>query len=214
MPKTIRTALLLLALPNPLTGQSYLPPLSEVQMDSVRVVLAGMKIDERGPYLRIRWFCRDGTVQPPQGTPCAERDGGNQHAEMKPEAGWLAARGFHVGTILQRTPFEEFVDAAWSNDRLKQLLLEDYLIGVDDGWVLRRARFYRGARQAEDEERSGSDLLQRLLADTAWVSRQYWLANQLVATVPHIGIGGDQMVQRIRNLATEAANLEPAFLPT
>ena len=39
--------------------------------------------------------------------------------------------------------------------RLRELSLERYLADVDDGWIMRRARTYRGALQVEDEEKSG-----------------------------------------------------------
>ncbi len=193
-------------------AQSYLPALDSQSVVEVRAALEAMKRDARGPYLRIRWFCRDGTVQPPQGSPCRERGGGAQHAEYNDAAKRLWPLGFHPGTILQATTFDELYDAAHAHDRLKQLILDQYLFEIDDGWVLRQARYYRGARQAEDEEASGTVLLQRLLSDPAWVRGNYWLAYQAVATVPHTGLAGDQSVQRVRNLATEAAELEPAFL--
>lgn len=203
----------MLVSPLPATAQQYLPDLTPAQEDTVRTLLSALKADERGPYLRIRWFCRDGSVQPPQGTPCAELGGGNQHAEMKPEARKLGRLGFHVGTILQGLDYEAFVDTEHANDRLRQLLLEAYLVQVDDGWVLRRARYYRGARQAEDEEQAGTELLERLLANADWTERRYWMANQLAGAVPHIGLAGDQLVHLIRNLATAVADLEPAFAP-
>lgn len=203
----------MLVSPLPATAQQYLPDLTPAQEDTVRTLLSALKADERGPYLRIRWFCRDGSVQPPQGTPCAELGGGNQHAEMNPEARKLGRLGFHVGTILQGLDYGVFVDTEHANDRLRQLLLEAYLVQVDDGWVLRRARYYRGARQAEDEEQAGTELLERLLANADWTERRYWMANQLAGAVPHIGLAGDQLVHQIRNLATAVADLEPAFAP-
>lgn len=212
---TVLAALFVVQLfaPRPVAGQGYIEPLDPPRVDSVRALLTAMKADERGPYLRIRWFCNDGSVHPPQGQPCKERGGGNQHAELKPEARRLGKMGIHVGTILQGLDFSDFLDAEHENDRLRQLVLEDYLVQVDEGWVLRRARFYRGARQAEDEERAGTELLERLLSDGAWTAENYWLANQVVAVVPHVGLQGDQLVHRIRNLASAVAELEPSFLP-
>ena len=56
--------------------------------------------------------------------------------------------------------------------RLRELPLERYLIEIDDGWVLHRARNYRGRVQIEDEEQAGRALLVRLLARPAWVREQ------------------------------------------
>lgn len=196
-----------------LFAQSYLPDLSDEQVVEARAALAAMKANARGPYLRIRWFCQDGTVQPPQGTPCRERGGGSQHAEYNDLAKRLAALGVHVGTILEATQPDVLLDSEHVYDWPKQLVLEHYLVDVDDGWVLRRARYYRGARQAEDEERSGAAFLERILSDPAWLAENYWLANQLVAAVPHTGPGGSHPVHRIRNLATEVAETDAGFVP-
>jgi hypothetical protein len=207
----IRTAALLLMWGS-LTAQSFPPPLSEQEAREVREAIEAMRRDPRGPYLRIRWFCADSTVQPPQGTPCRERGGGVQHAEFNQRALRLAQLHVHVGTILQALPFEQLYDAAHDHYRLKELVLARYLFETDDGWALRRARYYRGARQIEDEEARGQQYLQRLLADTAWTRRNFLLASQLVGTIPHAALGGAQLTQRIRNLASEVAEQDAGFL--
>ncbi len=221
MPRTTRTCsrtapLLALALlvggPRTASTQGVLPPLTDRDVSEVRAALAAMQTDPRGPFLRIRWFCADSTVHPPQGTPCRERGGGVQYAERNAAAVRLDRLFFHTGTILQATPFDSLVDAAHDHHRLKELVLQQYLFEVDDGWVYRRARYYRGARQIEDEEARGQDYLVRLLGDTAWATRQYLLAVRLVATMPHQAVTGDDLVSRIRNLATELATLDSSFM--
>jgi len=196
----------------PAAAQMFPPKLTESEVAEVVAGLDAMRHDIRGPYLRIRWFCNDGTVQPPQGSPCRERGGGVQYAELNDRAKRLAALGVHIGTILQATSFEEFLDSTHAGYRLRELVLAQYLEDIDDGWVLRRARFYRGARQIEDEEQKGKALLEQLLSDPAWTARNFLLATQLVSTVPHVGQGGEQRTQRIRNLATEIAVLDSTFL--
>lgn len=196
----------------PVAAQMFPPKLTDPEVAEVKAGLEAMRRDIRGPYLRIRWFCTDGTVQPPQGSPCRERGGGVQYAEYNDRAKRLAALGVHVGTILQATSFTEFVDSAHAGYRLRELVLARYLEDIDDGWVLRRARFYRGARQIEDEEQQGKLLLEQLLSNPAWTARNFLLATQLVSTVPHVGQGGEQRTQRIRNLATEIAVLDSTFL--
>ncbi len=204
----------LVALGGPASAQAPAtlpPPLTERQAEEVVAAIAAMKASDRGPYLRIRWFCADSTIQPPQGTPCAERGGGVQHAEYNDRTKRLARLQFHVGTILQATPIDSLYDAASDHHRLKELVLARYLFETDDGWVLRRARFYRGARQIEDEERRGKELLEWLLGQPAWTARNYLLAAQLVGTVPHAALGGEETTHRVRNLATEIADLEPRY---
>jgi len=117
-----------------------------------------------------------------------------------------------VGTVLQGVDPDSLLDAQHANHWLKELVLGQYLFETDDGWVLRRARYYRGARQIEDEEQAGEKILIRLLSDSLWTRRNFFLASRLVATLPHPGPGDELLTQRVRNLATEAAELDPGFL--
>jgi len=186
------------------------PPTAE-EAETIRASLVAMKSTERGPYERLRWFCTDGSVHPPQGTPCSELGGGVQHAEPSNAARRLAELGYHVGTILQATPYEAFADEEHGGYRMSELVLERYLVQVDDGWVLRRARYYRGALQVEDEERSGRALLERRFEDGAWLRANALLATRLAASVPHTGIAVDRTMDRIRATASEIADLDPGF---
>ncbi len=189
---------------------AFYPELDSAEVERVRRAIDAYKADERGPYFRLRWFCRDETVHAPAGTPCRERGGGVQHAELKPEAEQLGDLGIHFGTILQTLDFAEFVDEAHDHYLLRELVVQRFLFDVDDGWVLRKARYYRGARQIEDEEKTGREFLERLLSRSEWVARNYLLASELSETVPHGG-GVEPRTERIRNLATEIANLDPEF---
>lgn len=185
------------------------PPLTDARAERVRAALERMRRDPRGPYLRVRWFCNDGTVLAPEPGACRNHGGGHQHAVFTDEARALADLGFHVGTILQSMSYEDFVDAEHGHYRLRELVLEQYLVEAHDGWVLRRARYYRGARQIEDEEQRGREFLVRLLDDPAWRARHPLLGRRLAAVVPHgqAGIPGE----RIRALATRIAELDPVF---
>ncbi|MEZ4416866.1 MAG: PEP/pyruvate-binding domain-containing protein [Gemmatimonadota bacterium] len=207
--------LLLVAWPFGLAAQAFPPPLTSQEVAQVRERLAAFRVDPRGPYLRIRWFCADGTTAAPvTGTavnPCVERGGGVQHAEFKPEAVALGRLGFHPGTLLQAITFEQLLDAERGNSWLRELPLQQFLFEVDNGWVLERAQYYRGARQIEDEEAKGKEILERLLADPGWTRSHYLLAIQSVATIAHPGSSGDRSTQRIRNLATEIAVLDNRF---
>ncbi len=196
----------------PAAAQAFPPRLTPSEAEEVRATIDSMRRDPRGPYLRIRWFCTDGTVQPPQGSPCRDRGGGVQYAEYNERARRLAQLNVHVGTILQATSFQELFDSAGAGYRLRELVVARHLEDVDDGWALRRARFYRGARQIEDEERSGTAVLQELFTQPDWTRRHFLLAYHLTGTLPHVGIAGDQRTQRIRNLATEIALLDSTFL--
>lgn len=206
----IAAALAIAAPPVTAAGQFY-PPLTEPEIEEVRTALAAMKRDERGPYLRIRWFCADGTVHPPQGTPCRELGGGVQHAELNDRARRLGDLLFHVGTLLTPLSFDTLLDAERDYYRLKELVVHQYLVEIDDGWVLRRARYYRGARQIEDEEAKGRAYLEWLLARPQWTAAHFLLAARATAVIPHGSLGGEQPTHRIRNLATELAALNERY---
>lgn len=191
-----------------LDQDGFYPDLSPPLIQELQTQVAQMKQNPRGPYLRLRWFCRDGSVLPPQGTPCRERGGGVQHAEFSEAAKRMAEFGFHPGPILQALSFEKFADPATDYLLLKELVIQDYLFQIDDGWVLRRARYYRGARQIEDEERQGRRFLERLLSDPRWLESHYLLAAHLVQVVPHHQQTASDTA-RIRLLISRAADLDP-----
>jgi len=199
----------LAALPGLADG--LMPPLTSLQVQQARKALAEFKASPKGPYFQIRWFCNDGSVHPPSPPPCASRGGGNQHADLSPAARRLAEWNLDVGVILTGLSFERFFDAARDHHLLKQLVLEKYLVEVDQGWIYRRARAYRGARQAEDEEKAGRKLLVQLLSNPSWLTRNWLLAGQVVAAVPHGA--ADAAVLKIRSLAKTIADADPRFQP-
>lgn len=192
------------------TPSPLAPPPPEVIAEA-RGLVEAMKRDDRGPYLRIRWYCNDGTVLPPTAYACVPHGGGVQYAEFHPDRQRLAALGWSVGTIFTALPYAEFLDAARRNQRMRELALERYLVDTDDGWVLRKARTYRGRVQVEDEERVGRELLVRLLADPVWVKENFLLARETVRVVPHHG--GSDRTRETRRLSQELAEASPTFEP-
>ncbi|MDP7571791.1 MAG: hypothetical protein QF391_09315, partial [Myxococcota bacterium] len=58
-----------------------------------------MKASPRGPFERIRWFCKDGTVLPPKAYACRDHGGGFQHGELNTEANALRAKGYSVANV-------------------------------------------------------------------------------------------------------------------
>lgn len=199
----------LAALAGALWGEGLVPALPPGQAAEARKLLAGFKSNPKGPWLRIRWFCNDGSVLEPQGLPCKTRGGGFQHGEPGPAARKLAGWNLDVGTVLAGMAFDEFFDLRRDHHRLKQFVLEKYLVDVDQGWIYRRARYYRGAKQAEEEEKAGRNLLVQMLSDPAWTARHYYLANQVVQAVPHGA--ADATVQKVRALAASVAAADTRF---
>src|SRR4029077_8080020 len=130
-----------------LLGDGLIPPLSPRQVDQTRKLLEDFKANPKGPYLQIRWFCKDGTVQPPAGTPCKARGGGIQYAELSPIAKSLANLNLDVGTILASIDYDRFFDSKRDHWLPRELVLEQFLAQIDQGWIYRRSQAYRGSRQ-------------------------------------------------------------------
>lgn len=181
------------------------------QIEELRGAIATMKRAPRGPYLRIRWFCEDGVILAPEPYACREHGGGRQHAEYTNDTERFGRWGFHFGTILAATGYDEFLDAGNANYRLRELVLQAHLETIDDGWVMHRARYYRGARQIETEEVVGRQYLVRLLSDVPWQRRNPLLTAMLVAAIPHGQNGAPGGATRA--LAQQIAELDSDFMP-
>jgi hypothetical protein len=168
---------------------------------AIAAMIQKFKTDQRGPYKDIRWFCPDGTYAVPRSeTLCANMKGAVQRARYKDEVLALS-KSNHVflGQILSTTPNEEFWDDTNYHSRLKQYQLEKYLRSIDDGWVLRKGQFYRGAYQIEDEEAWGIDFFHWLLADDERIARHFFLIRQAAKDIPHQG--EDSRTQRVRAIS-------------
>ena len=184
------------------------PPPPE-SLREARALVAEMKDSDRGPYSRLRWFCNDGTVQPPVAFACRDRGGGRQHAEYSSARQRLADLGWSVGTIFAALDWSKLWDSDERRLRLRELPLERYLIDVDDSWVLRRAQFYRGRVQIEDEERAGRSLLLRLMEQIEWISNHFLATREITRVIPH-GTGED-LTRLIRHAAQSIAEKDNSF---
>lgn len=147
--------------------------------------ISQMKQSPRGPFSRIRWFCNDGTVLAPEPYACTDHGGGVQHGDYSPSALALRNAGYPVATLLADLAPADFVDDSEGLRLLKFMLLEQFLVGFDDGWIFRRARFYRGAIQHEDEQRSGQMILESLAAQLRWSTDRFLLLREAVRLLPH-----------------------------
>jgi hypothetical protein len=167
------------------------------------------KTDPRGPYKEIRWFCKDGSIIPPDER-CPE-PGGVQRARYKDEVHNLSlSNHVYLGQILSTTPLPDFWDGGNHHSRLKQYQLEKYLRAVEDGWILKKAQYYRGAFQAEDEEAWGIDFYNWLLADDQRIEKQFFLIRQSLRDLPHAG--DNNLTQHIRTVSKVISDQYPAFL--
>ncbi len=188
-------------------------PPAEV-VNEARQIVAAMKDNRRGPYEAISWFCNDGAILPPKAYACSSRGGGKQHAVFSSQRKRLAELGWRVGTIF--AAFDEAGNAqalaARPYWRIRELPLEQYLIDIDDGWVLRKANSYRGRVQIEDEQKAGAELLLGMLADQQWEQQHFLLLRELVRVIPH-SQETDDPTRGVRRQSQLLAELDASFEP-
>jgi hypothetical protein len=167
--------------------------------ETLRSWIQDMKRSPRGPFKRIRWFCGDGSVLPPKPYACEDRGGGVQHGEWNDRARTLRAHGYHIANVLADIKPEDFVDNSQKEEILRQILLEQFLVASDDGWIFRRAFYYPGALQVEDETKSGHSLLLALVNEPEWRDGSFIVLHEAVRLVPHEKRGAS--ITRMRQLA-------------
>ncbi len=170
-----------------------------------------MKEGARGPFLRIRWFCKDGRVLEPKDYACAKKGEGWQHGEWSERTKQLRAQGYTIANVLAGLDARVTVAAPDFAERYAQLLIEKFLVAIDDGWIFRKARFYRGAIQEEDERDAARALLTEMASRDEWIGWRFPALRAGVRLLPH---GRDSAsAQKVRNMATEVADRDPAFAP-
>jgi len=167
-----------------------------------------MKAAPRGPFSQLRWFCNDGRVLPPKPYECGEQ-GGYQHGDWSTQTKELRANGYKVANLLAGNDAQALIDQPDFIDSYNQLLIEKYLIAVDDGWILHRALFYRGAIQDEDEVEGGRNLLIALCGDPEWIGLRFPALRIGVSLLPH----GKRTasVQKVRQLSASLSDQDESF---
>ena len=165
----------LLCVGAPVLADITAPPVAAPSVAQMRAWVEQMKTAPRGPFERIRWFCDDGSILPPTPGACREHDGGVQHGEWNTRTLAIRNAGYLVATLLADIKTLDFVGPDPHLDDLRQILLEQFLIQNDDGWVFRSARFYRGALQVEDERAGARALLLALVDDADWRTPERFL---------------------------------------
>jgi hypothetical protein len=179
---------------------------------TLRSWVEGFKESPRGPFERIRWFCKDGSVQAPRPYACKDHGGGVQHGEWNEQAQALRDGGYSIANVLAQLDPEEFTGPDADLGALEQILIERFLIGWDDGWIFRGARSYRGALQIEDEEAGARAVVLAMLADPRWRNpSRYYLLRETVRLFPlqeDEGSAADVRAQALR-----LAEKDPPFTP-
>jgi len=168
-----------------------------------------MKIRERGPFKQLRWFCNDGTIFPPKAYACAKHGGGHQHGDWSDKTRKLRGEGYLIANFLAGYDTDVAINEPEFIDAYNQLLIEKFLVRVDNGWILRRALFYRGAIQEEGERDGGRALLLTLAADPNWIGFRYPALRIGTALLPH---GEDTAsVQKVRQVSASLSEEDKGF---
>ncbi|MEZ5032600.1 MAG: PEP/pyruvate-binding domain-containing protein [Saprospiraceae bacterium] len=177
--------------------------------EDIRAMVQTYKKEPRGPYRDIRWFCPDGSTRAAR-DPCPEKNG-VQHARYREEVEALGRTNqIFLGQILAGMDPETFWDAGQGQSRVKQYQLANFLQHADNGWILRRARYYRGAIQEEDEAGWGIAFYHWIFRDTQPVREQFFLIRQSARDIPHAA--DNQVAQRIRANSRAIADTLPSFM--
>ena len=170
--------------------------------------IVDMKTAERGPFSRLRWFCTDGRVTPPKPYVCGD-EGGHQHGEWSQQTKELRGKGYKIANLLAGADGKELIAQPGFMELYNQMLVEKYLVAADDGWILRRAMFYRGAIQEEDEAEGGRNLLVAMSAQPEWIGLRFPALRMGVRLLPH---GAETAsVQKVRQVSASLADQDEGF---
>jgi hypothetical protein len=122
----------------------------------------------------------------------------------------MRAGSYYIGNVLAALDPEEIINAPGYSGLYNQILIEKFLISADDGWILRKARHYRGAFQAEDETVSARRLLRDLLGEDVWIRRGFIPVRVGMKLLPR---GGETpTVAEIRQLSLALSDKDPRFM--
>jgi hypothetical protein len=170
-----------------------------------------MKTAQRGPFSRLRWFCNDGTIHPPRSYACKDHGGGYQHGEWSRNTLELRNQGYLLANILAGMNVREFIDEPGFADAFAQILIERFLVGADDGWILRQAQFYRGAIQEEDERAAARQLLVEMASRPNWIGPGFPALRVGARMLPH-GVNSAS-IQKVRQVSASLSDKDPGFKP-
>ena len=180
-------------------------------IDQYQAWIEEMKGRERGPFSRLRWFCNDGTVFPPKSYACRDHGGGFQHGEWSSQTLELRKQGFLVANVLAGLDAAAVIDGPDFRDFYAQLLIERFLVAADNGWIFRRAQFYRGAIQEEDERAAARSLLVEMSSRPFWIGPGFPALRAGVRTLPH-GTNSAS-IQKVRQVSASLSETDPPFKP-
>jgi hypothetical protein len=198
--------ILLLVLTAPFQEAADLP-----SRETLHQWIEEMKTSPKGPFSRIRWFCNDGSVLPPKAYACKDHGGGVQHGEWTDRVKQLRADGYYIANVLASLDLSQIASAPGYSDLYNQILIEKFLIAADDGWIFRKARYYRGAIQAENESAKARELLLALAGKDVWSSRGI-VPLRIGASYLEHGVE-TRSIARVRQQSLAVSEIDKKFLP-
>jgi len=172
--------------------------------------ITDMKVNSRGPFERIRWFCKDGTILPPGPHACLEHGGGSQHGEWSDKTRVLREDGYYIANIYADLDIESLLNEESVTSILAQMLIEKFLVRIDNGWILRKARFYRGAFQEEGERAGARRLLLALLQKPVTGTNRFLQIRASAELLAHDKESSS--FRTIRQMATDISEKAPGFI--
>ncbi len=184
--------------------------IADNQLDSYRSWVNQFKDEPKGPFKAIQWYCNDGTVLPPEAYACKEHGGGRQYGEWNDRAVAMRENGYLIANILAAINPQQFISSSESAEHLNQILLEQFLIHIDDGWLFRKAKFYRGAIQIEAEQDAATKIVLAMLDDANWSTQErFLLLREAVRLLP---ITVEPLLgAEVRQMATDISEKDTGF---
>lgn len=166
-----------------------------------RAWIVEMKTRKRGAFSRIRWFCNDGAILPPAPYACSDHGGGRQHGEWSDKAKTIRENGFLIANFLADFEPDAIVKDDTDHNHLVSIILEQFLIANDDGWILRKSRFYRGSIQWERELKSARNILLAMCRSKEWYQDRFLLFRESTRWLSHGKVNSD--IDDVRAMATD-----------
>ena len=179
-------------------------------LNRYRAAIIEMKGQARGPFKRLRWFCADGTILPPKPSACRDHGGGRQHGQWSDTTIKLRNDGFIIGNVLAATNPLDVANNYSPDGELQSILIEQFLIDINDGWIFQKARSYRGAFQIENEQEVGSQILKELSSKDTPIERRYLLILEAFKRLPFTS-DNESLVNKVRTSATNLNNRDNGF---
>jgi hypothetical protein len=135
-----------------------------------------------------------------------------QHGEWSDRTVALRKEGYPIANVLAGIDAGRFTGPDADLDLLDAILMERFLMNVDDGWIFRGARSYRGALQVEDEEAGAVAIANAMLSDPAWMTPpRFARLREAIRLLPLPR--DEESAAHIRHEALELAEKDKAFTP-